>query len=286
MQRPEPPLVYDRYSAWETPHALLAARQTYGTARTNRRFDPHYHDFAEVFWIERGRCRHTINGQEQILAPGDLVFIRPSDRHTGCGVDREGFTLVNIMIPHVAVNLLRRRYGVSPHAWPWWDGELPRTFHLSREQIDHLSALLTSLPDLPTTLDRDLVILAVVQAATVADGGLPAEAPEWLRRALTHEPDDIIDAVELARRCSKDASHVNRVVRRHFGCTTSELLLRRRLAVVAQALRTGNALVTDLALAAGFNNLAWFHRAFRARYGSTPRHYRQATQRPVYEKPR
>ena len=275
---PRIPVFYPDWS--DSGPMIIARRHTYGTPRTDQAFSYHTHGFAEAFWIERGRCLHTVNGVEQLLAPGDLVFIRPTDVHVGHSPTAEGFTLMNVMIHGGASEILRRRYGITAAAWPWWNHEQPRLAHLSAEQRDHLALVVAELDDQAGTVQRDLVVLALVQAMTTSirlQG--PAEAPAWLREALFETDEPPLDAAALAARCGFGVAHVNRTIRRLFGCTASELLLRRRLARAAHALALAGNPIIQVALDAGFANLAWFHRAFRARYGCTPRHYRLSAQR-------
>jgi mannose-6-phosphate isomerase-like protein (cupin superfamily) len=54
-------------------------------ARKDVPLDPpvleHSHDFFELLMVEQGAVHHWINGLEERLEAGTLVFIRPSDRH-------------------------------------------------------------------------------------------------------------------------------------------------------------------------------------------------------------
>jgi AraC family cel operon transcriptional repressor len=69
----------------------------------------HTHDFPEIFWIERGAAEHHINGRVKSLRAGDLVCVRPEDRHLIGAADPAGFTLVNLAYhPRVRADLLRR----------------------------------------------------------------------------------------------------------------------------------------------------------------------------------
>ena len=276
-------MVVERYPWWHPSQHLGAFRQTFGTARTDRAFQLHCHAYSEAFWIEKGRCLHTINGRRQILVPGDLTFIRAEDVHTGAGMDDEGFTLVNVSFPPGADERMRKRHAIGAEAWPWWRGPQPRTYHLAPEQMRLLAELIAHLPSTGFgTLEGDLVLLALVQAARGSDEEHRSdEAPPWLRRAL--QDDEVLreGIPALERACGKSAAHVNRTVRRCFGVTATDLLNRRRLDHAASALRLGAAGITEVALDAGFNNLAWFHRAFRARFGTTPRRWRLAVQRPA-----
>lgn len=271
--------------AWIQPEIRLAAfRQTFGTARTDRSFPLHNHTYSEAFWIERGRCRHLVNDSvERILVPGDMLFIRPTDVHTGRGVDDEGFTIVNVSFPPGVEGLMRRRLKIEPAQWPWWKEPLPRVIHLAPEQRSRLADLIAAMPaEGKGVIEQELVLLALVQASNAAvEEHRSDDAPTWLRRAL--QDDEVLrgGVASLVAVSQRSAAHVNRTVRRCFGITATDLLNRRRLDRAASALRLGSASVTDVALDAGFSNLAWFHRAFKARFGDTPRHYRLSVQRPV-----
>ncbi len=276
-------MAVERYPWWNAEAPFTAFRQTYGTARTDRAFELHCHAYTEAFWIEKGRCLHTINGQRQVLVPGDLTFIRAHDVHTGAGLDGHGFTMLNVAFPLGIEARMRRRLGVTPAAWPWWREAQPRTYHLAPEQLARLTDLITSLPpSSPGPVEQELVLLALVQAARAAqEDHRSSDSPAWLRRALLDEAILSGGVAALVAASGLSAAHVNRTVRRCFGVTATDLLNRRRLDHAARALRLGAGSVTTVALDAGFNNLAWFHRAFRARFGCTPRHYRIAVQRPV-----
>lgn len=73
-----------------------------------------------------------------------------------------------------------------------------------------------------------------------------------------------------------------RTVQRLFetdGTSFTEFVLERRLARAYAALGSGNGggpSIGDIALAAGFNNISYFNRRFRARYGATPSDIRHA----------
>ena len=44
-------------------------------------FRPHYHNYYELFLTMRGNARHIINGTQQKLTAGNLLFIRDFDVH-------------------------------------------------------------------------------------------------------------------------------------------------------------------------------------------------------------
>ncbi|MGH8575886.1 MAG: helix-turn-helix domain-containing protein [Gammaproteobacteria bacterium] len=81
---------------------------------------------------------------------------------------------------------------------------------------------------------------------------------------------------DLAMACHMSSSHFSRTFKKEHGTSFSRYLLRYRLERACEFLATAEASVKQAALAAGFHDCSYFDRAFRQRYGMTPRDY-QAT---------
>jgi AraC-like DNA-binding protein len=67
-----------------------------------------------------------------------------------------------------------------------------------------------------------------------------------------------------------------RVVRRIFGLTPGQLLIKQRIDAAARALLETGAPVTQVALACGYADHSAFTRQFKAAVGVTPREFREA----------
>ncbi len=86
---------------------------------------------------------------------------------------------------------------------------------------------------------------------------------------------------ELAQLAGLSDFHFLRVFRATTGLTPHQHLLRSRLRVAATLLARSDTPVTDVALAAGFEDLSNFTRTFRAEYALTPSRYRLEVGRGV-----
>jgi AraC family cel operon transcriptional repressor len=102
--------------------------------------------------------------------------------------------------------------------------------------------------------------------------------PPWLDDALRRwqEGPPEADVPVLARWSGRTREHLARTVRRHYGTSPSTLLNHLRCDRAADDLRTTERPILDLALASGFSGLGHFYRCFQARFGSSPRRYREA----------
>src|SRR5215471_1184900 len=87
--------------------------------------------------------------------------------------------------------------------------------------------------------------------------------------------DDDVSLKTLARRAGLSPFHLQRVFSNEVGETPKQLTLRLRLSRAAVLLLTTSDSILDVALACGFQSHEVFTRAFRKRFGMTPRAYRE-----------
>ena len=102
-----------------------------------------------------------------------------------------------------------------------------------------------------------------------------AAAVEKAARHVVEDLDRALDLEALARLAAMSPFHFHRVFRGMLGETPLELQRRLRLERAAWALAHGDAPVTHLAFAAGYETHEAFTRAFRAHYGRAPSELRQ-----------
>ena len=75
----------------------------------------------------------------------------------------------------------------------------------------------------------------------------------------------------MAGRCPE---HVARTMKKHLDITPTDWINRRRLEHAARLAETTMLPIIEIAAECGFENLGYFHRLFRARFGATPLRYR------------
>jgi AraC-like DNA-binding protein/mannose-6-phosphate isomerase-like protein (cupin superfamily) len=242
----------------------------------SRRMPPHDHEFAEIFWVEVGRCEHHIGGHVEYLEPHEYRCIRPEDVH-GVYCDGNPCSLVNISFRPETVAELAERYQED---WLWPAESPPRGGVLPPMARERLSAWLDILaaPRL-RQIDLDSFLLDLTRALTLEQVAPRSTGlPVWLAEALEvfTQPRNLCGGVvELARLCGRSREHINRIVRSSQGRRATDLVNSIRLDWVAQQLRVTDVPVEELAARCGLPNLAHFYRLFRAAYGETPAAWRR-----------
>lgn len=79
---------------------------------------------------------------------------------------------------------------------------------------------------------------------------------------------------ELAALCHFSEYHFMRFFKRHMNMTCIEYLNQYRLEMAARKLLQTELPITDIALETGYNNISYFNRIFRKKFGITPKEYR------------
>lgn len=246
----------------------------------------HSHDFPEVFWLESGQGVHEINGQVRNIYAGDLIFVRPEDRHVLRAVHPGGFTLINLAYaPRVRTGLLSRHpREMTPLLAP--SGTLPHRARLSRpalaslrKQVEFLAA---AGPGARVPLEHFL--LGLYLQVTPRSPVEATAMPDWLQQASeqVQRPELFSQGANgLVKAAGRSPEHVARTMREILGMTPTDYVNRIRMEHAARELRVTNRPIAEIALECGINNLSHFYHLFRTAHRTSPRAYRKEHQRVI-----
>jgi len=239
----------------------------------------HYHDFFELMLIEQGEAHHWINGVEEVLQPGHMVFVRPSDSHALQAAAGKGARILNVLFrSETASHLLDRYHDEIAGRFFWRRSQLPTTLRLHGSQRERAVNGLLTLQTSHRSLARiEHFLLSVMTHVLDAGDAIDDRAPAWLLSACraVREPRVFrrgpIGFLEAAGRSQE---HVCRQARRYLGLSPTQYVNRIRIQHAAMLLSGTDRSLNDLAADCGFENLSYFHRLFRDQYGTTPNRYR------------
>ncbi|WP_306120989.1 AraC family transcriptional regulator [Roseitalea sp. MMSF_3504] len=239
----------------------------------------HHHDYFELMLVEQGQVHHWINGVEEVLEPGHLVFLRPTDSHALQSVSGTGAGILNVVFrPETAEHLVKRYRDDVAGRFFWQSGPLPVALRLRGPQKERAVNAMLSLQTSHRSLARIehfllSVITHVLDAAEVVDD----RAPAWLLNACraVREPRVFRQGAEgFLAAAGRSQEHVCRQARRHLGLSPTQYVNRIRIQHAAMLLAGTDRGLPEVASDCGFENLSYFHRLFRDQYGTTPRNYR------------
>ncbi|MCR5663576.1 MAG: AraC family transcriptional regulator [Oscillospiraceae bacterium] len=252
-------------------------------------FPEHRHDYVEMVYMCAGQTRHTVNGTELLLRAGELLLLGPHARQAIAPAG-EGDVAVNFIVrPAFFSGTLPflgeeetplRRFVVSCLTDERESGYL--LFHVAdvlpiQNLIENLVYTLTEqIPNRRGILQSTMGLL-FAQLLNHTDA-LRFETPEQnavlsvLRYIEEHYADGSLG--EIAARLHYDPPYLSRLIKQSTGRNYTELLQEKRLSQAAWLLRNTGRKVDEISFSVGYENVSYFHRLFAARFGQSPKQYR------------
>lgn len=240
----------------------------------------HNHDYFELMLVDQGQVHHWINGVEELLGRGHMVFLRPSDVHALQGVPGTGARILNVMFRAETATHLGERYNDELSGRFFWQkGLLPASLRLHGPQLERAVNSMQVLQTSHRSLARiETFLLSVMTHALDAGDVTDERAPGWLLAACraTREPRVFRQGASgFLAEAGRSHEHVCRQAKRYLGLSPTQYVNRIRVQHAAMLLAGTDRSLEDLAAYCGFENLSYFHRLFRNQYGTTPNSYRQ-----------
>lgn len=109
----------------------------------------------------------------------------------------------------------------------------------------------------------------VVRSSRIQDFYIQ-EAVTFMERNYQRE----LTVEEIADVCKLNRSYFSKLFRDVMGCPPQEFLIRLRLSRAVELMRTTKSSIGDISAACGYPNQLHFSRAFKKRYGVSPREWR------------
>lgn len=229
-----------------------------------------------IFWIYlRGEATVQQGAVEGVRECGSAWFMHAD--MPGAGLT-EGTHVLALNMPSKA---LRRAVGHNRHL-------APLALHKGNPLIGLLTGYIESAKQLPADTDpavlssigmhlTDLVALALGPTREAAEeaekGGLKTARLDAVLRAIdANYTDPEFSVADVAAQLKLSVRYVQDILH-ETGIGFSDRVTELRLTEACELLRRAHITkrkVSDIAFSCGFNNLSYFHRAFRRRFGMTP----------------
>lgn len=252
-------------------------------------FPEHSHDYVEMVYMCAGETRHTVNGTPLTLREGELLMLGQNARQSIEPAGERDIAVNFIVRPAFFSGTLPflgeeetplRRFVVSCLTGENEAGYL--LFHVAeilpiQNLIENL--LYTIREDTPNRRSILQMTMGLLFAQLVNHTeALQFETQEQnavvsvLRYVEEHYRDGSL--TEIAGQLHYELPSLSRLIRQKTGKNYTDLLQEKRLSQAAWLLRNTDKNVDEIANAVGYENLSYFHRLFAARYGLSPKKYR------------
>ena len=238
----------------------------------------HYHFL--LIYITGGSGVQTLNGREIPFGPGDMFLLSPADFHKNTVEEGQGYDYYGVKFPF---ELLHGRLsglieiGELPIAITVPEAERRGVEDIFRRLIDesaHGAGRIAHKIYLQNMVE-ELIILALRE--------LPRERPDgsadFLNRSLGYVYSHFHENItvnDVAEHIGYTTNYFNFKFKEAIGVPLGEYMRSLRLTYSENLLKSSDMSVTEIAMESGFGNLSYYSRAFKERYGMSPREYREA----------
>ena len=252
-------------------------------------FPEHTHDYVEMVYMCRGETVHVVNGSRIVLREGELLMLGQHARQSIEPAGKEDIAVNFIVRPGFFTGTLPylgeeetplRRFVVS-----CLTGENEAGYLLFRAAdvlpIQNLiENLLFTIPGdtpnrrgiLQATMGLLFANLLNHTETLTYSSGEQETVFSVLRYVEEHYQGGSLG--ELAAREHYELTALSRLIRARTGKTYTELVQEKRLSQAAWLLKNTGRRVDEIARTVGYENVSYFHRLFAARFGCSPKHYR------------
>lgn len=258
----------------------------------NSRFNPvpeHVHDYVEISYVYRGRCPQTVAGRTVTVAENEVLLLDSRCPHAVAALG-EGDIMLSLTLsrpflqrcleaglptegalPRFLLNALNSETDHHGHIH-FHCGDSRRVRRYLQEMLcERLEPSAASPAIVLRLFELLLVELVDCYERELTAGGSRGGSESLVAGMLAYIEQRYRDCTldGLAERFGLSPNYASALLKKGTGKTYLQLVQERRLSR-AMALLRGGSTVEEAAHAVGYDNMTFFYRKFRARYGTAP----------------
>lgn len=254
----------------------------------------HCHDYFEMMYVYRGSCVNKTPEKNISLHEGDIVLLNPNSLHCP-HVEHEEDVLLNFHIPNDLIQqniipMLRDNPIFMSFFIDFFyrSPESKRVLYFSKNPVEVRQ--LCNRMCLESFQRQDFSASILESSLTILFALLAREYKTMYQISETPSKDcqiyDILTYIEqnctdvtlelLSRQFPYTPAYLSRLIKKHTGKSFSEIVQSQRMARVVQYLTSTTLPIIDIANLAGFSDIVYFNKVFKARFGMSPTEYRRS----------
>ncbi|MBU9736537.1 AraC family transcriptional regulator [Diplocloster agilis] len=255
-------------------------------------FPMHWHNEFEITLAQSGKGLYRIDSREYIIEKNDIIIISPRVMHSGQRMEQLDFVTDSFVFQPGFLSSALPEVTSLNYLNPIFEGELcfiqiirpsqPGHKDLKHCFLNMKSCYINKEPYYELRLKELLLhffyllfhhnFLSIQKSRPVI-----RENEEKIRIALKyieeHYSDDLsID--KLADLTGFSPCHFMNTFKKYVGLPCNKYITQFRLDLAAKLLSETRDPIMNIALMIGYNNISYFNRSFRDKFGITPREYR------------
>ena len=242
----------------------------------NRSVRIHDHEFYEIF-LTLSEVGHFINGKNEKLGRGTLVFIKPSDIHGIIYNQNRRCEIVNLSF---SSRLMRQIIDYLVISQVFIDNLKSNKVMLDEYETQRLSEKLNRIVNDQRTdlLYKRCVLFELVTMFLQGKSDEKKSFPQWFEtmfEQMKNKENFTIGSERMLEISGKSREYTSRSIKKYLGVSATEFVNDLRLAYSASQLINTDKNVTDICMDVGFYSISWFNKIFAKKYGMSPKEFRK-----------
>ena len=247
----------------------------------------HWHDEVEIIYIKKGRGRVTLDFTSLYVEAGDIIIVSPGQLHA-IGPAEYSMEYENIIFSLDLLCTGSMDALSSEFFEPFLAGTIgfehlvccdDEHYPVLSSCLNHIDSISSSFPKgYRLAIKGALFTFFYTIFTNSTDIPAPKNDPhiERLKSVLKYIETHYMSSIsidEISAVSGFSASHFMRFFKKHMNMTCVEYVNNVRLEKAVELFEQGNTSILEVSLSVGFHNLSYFHRAFKNKYGMTPRSF-------------
>lgn len=252
-------------------------------------FPEHTHDYIEIVYMCSGTTTHIVNKKQINLAAGELLFLSRHAKHEVLRAEENDIAVNFIVLPEFFENTLSVIGDEDTPLKKFITDSLtesggPDYLHFMISDVMPIQNLVENLIwtlihniGYKQSINRTTMELLFLHLLSHADCLVYDEAADGaVLQLLRYIENNYRDGSlsEAAKILHCDFYWLSREIKRKTGHNYTELVQDKRLSQAVFYLKNTSMKISDIAIAVGYDNASYFHRLFSARYGVSPKKFR------------
>ncbi len=286
---------YTKKEDFEADYEVLLEQGKLITVRQHARFvefPVHKHNYVELVYVFAGEITHYIDEKELITRPGDLLLMNQHVKHSVKRAEAGDIAVNFIILPEffdIPLQMIKKQNILADFLAGTFRQQISVPQYLLfqlgnqmqiRNLMENIIRPLISHIEYEEVINQysmGLVFLYLINHIdTLAENSSQNYESILIQAVLKYIRTQYKTASlnHLAEDLNQSQSVISRMIKKNTGFTFQDLLMRQRFQKAVVLLMETDLPVEEIAANVGYENMSYFYRQFKARYGMTPRQYR------------
>lgn len=253
----------------------------------------HWHDEMELIYIKKGTGFVTVDFREYQVTGNTIVLILPGQLHSIDQSNEDSMEYENIIF-HPSMLLPKKADSCSTDfIVPLMDGKItvPTIFTPVYPYYEDVAAPIDACDEISKTKPQGYELFIKSQlyqfffilnnrCRNLTCPKRSRKSLDKIKIVLKHIENNYMNRItieEIAEVADFSESHFMRYFKETMGTSFIDYLKDYRLTMASRLLITSDSAILAIASEVGFDNLSYFNRAFKQKYGMTPSAFRKVT---------